>query len=122
MRLSNIFNFNKPCQHTKVFLGDDYSYCPDCGELIKTHWYITRCSCCGLKMRASLKDGEVIAEHGFCNNCGSTDYIIEEIDTIDCVNINFAIAVKKVVKSKINEYEQVWVDKILPKKMLELKK
>ncbi len=110
MKWSELFSLNRKCQHTKVPLDTDIGYCPDCGELIENHWYITRCKCCGMKERATIRDGEVVPEEGFCHNCGSKAYIVEEIEQIDCININYAIIVRKVVENEINEYTQSWLD------------
>ena len=110
MKWSELFSLNRKCQHTKVPLDTDIGYCPDCGELIENHWYITRCKCCGMKERTTIRDGEVVPEEGFCHNCGSKAYIVEEIEQIDCININYAIIVRKVVENEINEYTQSWLD------------
>lgn len=110
MQWSEIFNFNKKCQHNKVPLDTDIGYCPDCGELIENHWYITRCGCCGVKERATIRNGEVVPEAEFCPNCGGKAYKVEEIEKIDCININYAIVVREIVKNEINEYTQSWVD------------
>lgn len=110
MQWSELFNFNKKCQHNKVPLDTDIGYCPDCGELIENHWYITRCSCCGVKERATIRNGEVVSEAEFCPNCGGKAYKVEEIEKIDCININYAIVVREIVKNEINEYTQSWVD------------
>ena len=110
MQWSELFNFNKKCQHNKVPLDTDIGYCPDCGELIENHWYITRCGCCGVKERATIGNGEVVPEAEFCPNCGGKAYKIEEIEKIDCININYAIVVREIVKNEINEYTQSWVD------------
>lgn len=112
MSWSNLFNLNKKCQHNKVPIGQDLAYCPDCGELIENHWYITRCACCGVKERATIRNGEVVPEENYCHNCGSKRFIVEEIKKIDCININYAIIVRKVVKNDITEYTQSWIDVI----------
>ncbi len=112
MSWSNLFNLNKKCQHNKVPIGQDIAYCPDCGELIENHWYITRCACCGVKERATIRNGEVVPEENYCHNCGSKRFIVEEIKKIDCININYAIIVRKVVKNEITEYTQSWIDAI----------
>lgn len=105
-----MFNFGKKCRHDKVPIDTDIGYCPDCGELVENHWYITRCKCCGMKMRATIRNNEIVPEEGFCHNCGSKTYTAEEIDKIDCININYAIVVKKVVENEIKEYTQSWLD------------
>lgn len=109
MKWSDLFNLNKKCTHPKVPIEDDIGYCPDCGELVENHWYITRCSCCGVKQRATIRDGEVVPEEGFCHNCGSRAYQVEEIEKIDCININYAILVREIVKNEITEYTQSWM-------------
>lgn len=110
MQWSEIFGFNKKCTHDKVPLDDDIGYCPDCGELIENHWYIVRCGCCGVKQKATIKNGEVVPDGSFCHNCGSKLYIVEEINKIDCININYAILVREIIKNEISEYTQSWLD------------
>lgn len=110
MQWSELFNFNKKCQHNQVPLDTDIGYCPDCGELIENHWYITRCGCCGVKERATIRNGEVVPDADFCPNCGSKSYKVEEIEKIDCININYAIVVREIVKNEISDYTQSWID------------
>ncbi len=110
MQWSDIFNFNKKCTHPNVPLEDDIAYCPDCGELVENHWYIARCACCGVKQRATIRNGEVVPEDNFCHNCVRKAYKIEEIKKIDCININYAIVVREIVQNEITEYTQSWLD------------
>lgn len=110
MILRELFNFNKKCHHEKVPLEVDIGYCPDCGELIENQWFITRCECCGVKERATLRDGEVVPEDLFCHNCGSKHYKVERLQKLDCININYAIVVKVVLENEIKEYTQSWFD------------
>lgn len=110
MRWSDLFNFNKKCQHDKVPIDVEIGYCPDCGELVENKWYITRCGCCGVKERATIRNDEVVPEDDFCHNCGSKSYIVEKIDKIDCININYAIVVREIIQNEINEYTQSWQD------------
>ena len=112
MQWSDLFNFNKKCQHSKVPMDVDIGYCPDCGELIENHWFITRCACCGVKQRATIRNGEVVPEEGFCHNCGGKLYTVEKIDKIDCININYAVLVRKTVNLDVPEYTQSWADVI----------
>ncbi len=88
----------------------EIGYCPDCGELIENHWYITRCACCGVKQRATIRGGEVVPEEGFCHNCGGKGYIVERIEKIDCININYAILVREIMKNEVEEYTQSWAE------------
>lgn len=110
MKLSEIFNLNHKCQHNHVPIDADIYYCPDCGELIQNRWYITRCSCCGTKEKATIRNGEIMPVEKFCHNCGNRDYIIEQIEKIDCININYAILQRVVLNNEINEYTQSWID------------
>lgn len=110
MQWSDIFKFNKKCNHPNVPLDEDIAYCPDCGELVENHWYIARCACCGVKQRATIRNDEVVPEDTFCRNCGSHAYKIEEIKKIDCININYAIVVREIIKNEVNEYTQSWLE------------
>lgn len=112
MRWSQIFGFSKECSHEKVPLDVEYSYCPDCGELIENQWYLVRCASCGLKEIAVVKNGEIMPLENFCHNCGSKDYTVERLEKIDCININYAVLVKAIAKNYVDEYSQSWVDAI----------
>lgn len=112
MHWNTIFNFNKKCTHSKVPLDVEIGYCPDCGELVENHWYITRCACCGVKERATIRNDEVVPEEDFCHNCGSKAYRVERIEKIDCININYAIVKREIVQNEINEYTQSWLEAI----------
>ena len=110
MKIMELLKFNKVCQHDKVMPDVDYAYCPDCGELIENQWYIMRCACCGIKIRAMLKNGEIVPEEKFCHNCGGANYTIERISKINFININYAVPVKKVVTPEYSEITQSWTD------------
>ena len=110
MNWSLIFSLNKKCTHDKVPPDQDYYYCPDCGELIENRWYLVRCASCGLKQIATVKNGEVVPVGNFCHNCGGKDYTVERLEKIDCININYAVLIKEVIKNEVNEYCQSWAD------------
>lgn len=112
MKWSQILGLTKECMHDKVPLDCDYSYCPDCGELIENRWYLVRCKSCGLKEAATVKNGEILPVDNFCHNCGGKEFYVERLDKIDCININYAVLVKTIVKNEINEYSQCWTDTI----------
>ena len=103
-------NYSVLTKNDKVPLDEDIGYCPDCGELVQNHWYITRCGCCGVKERATIRNGEVVPEESYCHNCGSKLYRVEEIEKIDCININYAIVMREIVQNEITEYTQSWLD------------
>ena len=110
MKWSQILGFSKECKHNKVPVDVEYYYCPDCGELIENQWYLVRCASCGLKEIATVKNGEIVPVDNFCHNCGSREYNIERLPKIDCININYAVHIKAIVKNEFDEYSQSWID------------
>ena len=92
--------FTHKCNHEHVTPDKDIAYCPDCGKLIKNEWYITRCSCCGVKLKTTAKNGAVMPQLHYCANCGSEEYKIEKLDEINFVDINFAALVKRIVEDE----------------------
>lgn len=110
MQWNSIFNFSRKCKHNNVPIDADVYYCPDCGELIENQWYLVRCACCGVKEVATIRNDEVVPEDNFCHNCGGHPYTVERLDKIDCININYAILVRQIVKDEITEYSQSWID------------
>lgn len=110
MKLNEIFMPKSKCSHSKVPIEADIYYCPDCGELVENRWYIVRCACCNTKEIATIHNGEIVPLENFCRNCGSKNYIIERIDKIDCININYAVLMREILNNEINEYTQSWVE------------
>ena len=108
MKLSDFFNHE--CKHEKISADKDIGYCPDCGELIENQWFMMRCSCCGIKHKAIVKNGKIVPLDKFCPNCGAKDFIVERVDKINFIDINYAVLVKVVVKNKVQEFVQSWVD------------
>ena len=94
MFLTNLFN--KKCQHEHITPDKKFGYCPTCGELIENEWFITRCSCCGVKLKAMLKNGHVVPQYHYCTNCGNTEFSIEKLEKINFIDINFAVLVKSI--------------------------
>ena len=60
MIILELFKKNRICTHDRVKPDCEFSYCPDCGELVENKWFITRCACCGVKLKATIKSGEVV--------------------------------------------------------------
>ena len=87
-------SFNTKCYHNKIRPDVEQAYCPDCGKLIENRWYITRCKCCGVKMKAIIKNGNIVPQEHFCSNCGDREYTVERIDKINFIDINFAVLEK----------------------------
>ena len=98
MFLTNLFNLKKKCLHEKISPDLDFGYCPDCGELIRNDWFITRCSCCGVKLRTIIKNGEIKPQSQYCSNCGSQEYSVEKVDKINFIDIHYAVLQKNEVK------------------------
>ena len=110
--LLKLLNINKTCSHEKVLPHQDYAYCPDCGKFIQNEWFITRCACCGVKLKARVKNGAIITQEHFCTNCGSEDFIVEKLEKIDFINVNYATLIKKEVDShKKAITRQYWQEK-----------
>lgn len=110
MVLNYIFNYGKRCTHSLVPIDQEYSYCPECGELIENRWYLVRCKVCGLKQIATAKNGEVMPVNNFCRNCGSHEYTVERLEKIDCINVNYAVLVQEIMPNNGAEYFQCWSD------------
>ena len=110
MTIMELFKFNKTCEHSKVCPEVDFAYCPDCGELIENRWFLIRCACCGVKLRGVIKNGKIIPEKRFCHNCGCKDYILERINTINFIDISYAVLVKSVVQTNAERFTQSWVE------------
>ena len=110
MNILELFNLNKTCNHIHVSPEVDYAYCPDCGELIENQWYLVRCSCCGVKLKGIIRNGEIVPEKHFCHNCGTRDYVVERINKINFIDISYAVLVKSVVQNEDIDITQSWVD------------
>lgn len=109
--LDNMFDLVwKKCTHDKVTLNEKSGYCPDCGEYVENHWYITRCSCCGIKHKSLVRNGKVLLQEKFCKNCGSDSYSVEELSQLDIVNINYAVVMKKTTSANKTSIMQTWID------------
>lgn len=110
MILLEFFKKNRQCKHENFPPDTEFGYCPDCGQLIENQWFITRCSCCGLKHKAVIRNGEVVPLAKFCHNCGSKSFVAQKINKINFIDINYAVLVKKVVVSDNFEFIQSWAE------------
>ena len=86
------------CTHEKVNILAQSSYCPDCGLLIQNKWYLCRCACCGITRKTTLLFNNVIPQEKYCTNCGSKEFVIEEVKDINFVDIHFAVLKKEAVR------------------------
>lgn len=123
MFLTNLFKFNHKCNHDKITPDMECGYCPDCGKFIKNEWFITRCSCCGVKMRACARNGEIVPQNHYCSNCGSEEYSVEKLDKINFVDINFAVLQKNSSDGAQHEIfsTQCWQERTIEQPTLTVK-
>lgn len=105
------FLWQPSCKHDKITPDMNAGYCPDCGEYVENHWYISRCECCGVKQKALVRNGKVITQTHFCKNCGSDSFISEELETLDIVSVNYAVVLKKAVETKKQSMVQTWIER-----------
>ncbi len=104
------FLWKPSCRHDKINPDMTAGYCPDCGEYIENRWYISRCECCGIKQKILVKNGKITVCAKFCRNCGSSFFLVEELEEIDIVNINYAVALKQRRCCKKRNFIQVWFE------------
>ena len=113
MFLTNLLKFNRACSHDKITPNLERGYCPDCGKLIENEWYITRCACCGVKLKTISKNGVALPQYHYCVNCGASEYVIEKLEKINFIDINFAVLIKKEIEAKKTNFSstQCWQEK-----------
>lgn len=100
------------CPHSGVTPDKDRMYCPDCGKLIQNDWYIARCSCCGIKLKAMLKNGKIVPQFRYCSNCGGDKFLVEKLDKITFLDIGYAALVKRIVEEReICSTTRCWQEK-----------
>ncbi len=124
-----LFDFliqNQECSHSKVPVDVEQAYCPDCGALVKNKWYILRCSCCNIKRHSHTRYSEILPDTKYCPNCGGTDFYIQESDSINFTDINYAILKKIVISQNKKTISQIWIEKednlIQEKKLIGIRK
>ena len=105
------FLWKPSCKHDKITPNMISGYCPDCGEYVENHWYITRCECCGIKQRTLFRNGRVVTDAKFCRNCGSDSFKTEELEHLDIVNINYAVVQKQVRETERQSFIQTWIER-----------
>lgn len=108
--LIDFFKTKHECDHKNVPVDVDEAYCPDCGALVKNKWYLVRCSCCNIKRHAHIKYSEIKPDTNYCPNCGSTEFYIEELNSINFMNVHYAVFKKVVVNQEHQITRQIWVD------------
>ena len=93
MFLTNLLGFKRKCNHDLITPDMESGYCPECGEFIENQWYITRCACCGLKLRTTQRGNSIEPQNTYCSNCGSTEFKVIKLEKINFIDINFAVFV-----------------------------
>lgn len=122
MFLTNLFRLKKTCNHEKITPDKEAGYCPDCGKYVKNEWYITRCKCCGVKLKTNARNGKVFPQYQYCSNCGSQEFEVEKLPSINFIDINFAVLQKIVVDDElIVSSTQCWQEKnnVQPKLLIQ---
>ena len=113
----------RECNHARVPVEVEEAYCPDCGALVKNKWYLVRCACCDIKRTAHTHYDEIVPDNKFCHNCGSSDYYIEELNTVNFTDVRYAVYKKIVIKQQGVTTRQIWIEKeehlLEEKKLLE---
>ena len=110
MIIMEFFNKKNKCKHDKFSPDKDIGYCPDCGELIENQWFIVRCGCCGVKHKAIIRNGQIVPEEKFCHNCGNKTFVVERVNKINFIDINYAVLVKTIIPNEHFEFTQSWAD------------
>ena len=120
MFITSLFGLRKKCNHDKITPDMEGGYCPDCGKLIQNEWYITRCSCCGVKLKSAIRSGEVVPQYNYCSNCGSEEYSVEKLQKINFIDINYAVLRKREVEENVLKpfTTQCWEEKTYVKPKL----
>ena len=109
MILDFIFK-QKKCTHSHFSPDIDFGYCPDCGALIENAWFITRCSCCNIKLRTTVINGKIVPDERYCKNCGTEEFYIEKLNKINFIDINYAVLLKIEHNEVGKNFTQSWVD------------
>jgi len=98
------------CYHEKITPDIDSAYCPDCGKYIENQWFLSRCACCGIKQKTIILKEKISTTTKFCRNCGNNSFIVEKINKINFIDINYAIVIKTIFNNKKASFTQSWVD------------
>ena len=113
------FYAQNECKHENILPNVEAGYCPDCGEYVENHWYLTRCGCCGIKHKTIVIKDKISACSKYCKNCGSNKFIVEKLKKINFVNIHYAVVLKKIIKNKNPYFVQSWVEEEEALKLIE---
>lgn len=112
--LNLLFKKNKECTHPHISIEKDAQYCPDCGQYVENHWYLTRCDCCNVKRVSTIRHGEIVPKSEFCPNCGGKHFHVERVKNINFIDIHFAVLVKEVkqiANGFAKDFTQSWLER-----------
>lgn len=100
------------CSHKNALLCSNQGYCPDCGQYLVKNYYLVRCSRCDIKRQAKISWGEIVPSDKFCSNCGSSEYYIEKLDSVNFVDATYAVYLKEIANEMqiLHPEAQIWVD------------
>ena len=121
--LIKFINSKHKCSHKNALLNSNYGYCPDCGQFLVKNYYIIRCACCDIKREAKLSWGEIVPMEKFCSNCGSKDYYIEKLASLNLIDVQYAVYLKEIADELqiLHPEAQIWVENSENIKQISLK-
>lgn len=110
--LISFFKNKTKCTHKNALIDLDEGYCPDCGQYLIKNYYIVRCLRCEIKRSAKLVWGEIVPEEKYCSNCGSKEYYIEKLDSVNFVDAKYAVCLKEIANDirQLHPEAQIWVE------------
>ncbi len=108
--LLQFFKSQKNCSHKNALINCDIGYCPDCGEYLEKNYYIIRCARCDKKRQAKYLLDNIVPIEKYCAHCGESSYIVEKIDKINFVDVNFAICLKEPILMDLDPTSTIWVE------------
>ena len=59
----------------------------------------------------SLLPHDIVPETKYCTNCGAVQYHVEEVKSINFIDINFAVHVKQVNEERSMNRTQTWLER-----------
>ena len=65
-----------------------------------------------IKREAKISWGEILPTDKFCANCGSCEYYIEKLDSVNFIDAIYAVYLKEIANEMQNLHPeaQIWVD------------
>ena len=98
---------SRECDHSRVQLGQNHAFCPDCGYKITLQWTLLKCRQCDSKrVPKKTPDGRIVPLHKYCRHCGSSDSRLVKRERIDAYDLLYAISTKEIDYSE--ERKPAW--------------